>query len=262
MMQIIDFSKLNPQRLNTTIAEMGMVDFNNLPFPAILEQLGVWSDRKTEENFPPQQLSGRIDLSEEIQQLRRNKKIVDVIGPIKIPKGTSVCFSTLLGTGPKVYLMQYIEVAKIFCRSSSDLRFIVWLEDTLTTLKHGWDASMKQRAVDLYTSFFKVEFPECEIIISSRIAPIGVPRSFTEKLRNITAEEFISALPFHMRNTMFIKTLDIVHFVWNCYLLHCFPGIYLAGANNKRHFQLFRKVSGQQITAVLLPLGSENLANN
>lgn len=260
-MQIIDFSKLDPQHLNTTVAEMGIADFNNLPFPAILEQLGMWSDRKTEENFPSQQLFGKIDLSADIQQLRKDKKIVDAIGPTKVPRGTPVCFSTLLGTGPKAYLRQYAEVAKILCRPSNGLRFVIWLEDTLTTLKYGWDASVKQQAVDLYASFFKVEFPECEIIISSEIAPVGVPRSFTEKLGNITAEEFISALPFHMRNTMFIKTLDIVHFVWNCYLLHRFPGIYLAGANNKRHFQLFRKVSGQQTTAVLLPLGSENLAN-
>lgn len=262
MMQIIDFSKLDPQRLNTTMSEMGMADFNNLPFATILEQLGIWSDRKTEENFPPQQLSGKTNLSVDIQQLRQDKKVVDTIGPIKIPRGTLVCFSTLLGTGPKVYLAQYIEVAKILCQSSNDLRFVVWLEDTLTTLKHGWDASMKQRAVDLYASFFRIAFPACEIIVSSETAPVGVPRSFTEKLNNITAEEFISALPFHMRNTMFIKTLDIVHFVWNCYLLHRFPGIYLTGANNKRHFQLFRKVSGHQITAVLLPLGSEKLANH
>lgn len=260
-MQIIDFLKLDSQRLNTTMAEMGMADFNNLPFPAILERLEMQSDRKTEENFPPQQLSGKIDLSADIQQLRQDKKVVDAIGPTKIPRGTSVCFSTLIGTGPKVYLRQYIEVAKILCRPSNGLRFVVWLEDTLTTLKYGWDASVKQRALDAYASFFRVEFPECEIIISSETAPDGVPKSFAEKLGNITTEEFVSALPFHMRSTMFIKTLDIVHFVWNCYLLHHFPGIYLAGANSKRHFQLFRKVSDQQITAVLLPLGSENLAN-
>lgn len=258
-MQIIDFLKLDPQCLNTTVAEMGMADFNNLPFPAILEQLGMWSDRKTEENFPPQQLSGKIDLSADIQQLRQDKKVVDAIGPTKIPGGTPVCFSTLLGTGHKAYLRQYIEVAKILCRSSNGLRFVVWLEDTLTTLKYGWDASVKQRAIDTYASFFKVEFPECEIIISSETAPVGVPRSFIEKLGNITAEEFISALPFHMRNTMFIKTLDIVHFVWNCYLLHRLSGIYLAGANNKRHFQLFRKIVGPKVTAILLPLGSESI---
>jgi len=261
MMQIIDFLRLDPQRLNMTMVEMGMADFNNLPFPAILECLGMWSDRKTEENFPPQRLSEKIDLSTDIQQLRKDGKVADTIGPTKVPKGTPVCFSTLLGTGPKAYLRQYIEVAKILCRPSSGLRFVIWLEDTLTTLKYGWDASAKQRAIAVYASFFKIECPECEIIISSEIAPIGVPKNFTEKLGNITAEEFISALPFHMRNPMFIKTLDIVHFVWNCYLLHRFPGIYLAGVNNKRHFQLFRKVSGQQITAILSPLGSENLAN-
>jgi len=260
-MQIIDFLKLDSQRLNTTMAELGMADFNNLPFPAILERLEMQSDRKTEDNFPSQLLSKKIDLLADIQQLRQAKKVVDAFGPTKIPIGTSVCFSTLIGTRPKAYFRQYIEVAKILCRSSNGLRFVVWLEDTLTTLKYGWDASVKQRALDAYASFFKVEFPECEIIISSKTAPDGVPQSFAEKLGNITTEEFISVLPFHMRNTMFIKTLDIVHFVWNCYLVHHFPGIYLAGVNSKRHFQLFRKVSDRQITAILLPLGSENPAN-
>lgn len=260
-MLLIDFAKLNHQCLNSTMVDMGMADFANLPFPVVVERLGLGSERTIEEYFPTQEESVKVNLSTTIQTLRQQKKIIDVIGSTKISRETPVCFSTLIGTGPKAYLMQYIEVAKILCRSPNGLRFVIWLEDTLTTLKHDWDTSMKQRAVDLYTSFFKVEFPECEIIISSEIAPVGIPRSFTEKLRNITTEEFISALPFHMRNMMFIKTLDIVHFVWNCYLLHRFPGIYLAGVNNKRHCQLFRKVSGQQITAVLLPLGSENPVN-
>lgn len=258
-MQIIDFLRLDPQRLNTAVVEMGMADFNNLPFPAILEYLGIWSDRKTEENFPSQQLSEKIDLSADIQQLRKDGKVADTIGPTKVPKGTPVCFSTLLGTGPKAYLRQYIEVAKILCKPSIGLRFVIWLEDTLTALKYGWDASVKQRAIDAYASFFKIEFPECEIIISSETAPVGVPKSFTEKLGNITAEEFISALPFHLRNPMFVKTLDVVHFVWNCYVLYRLPGVHLAGITNKRHFQLFRKVVGTKVTAILLPLGSESV---
>lgn len=209
----------------------------------------------------PQQPGGKIDLSGRIQALRQRKKIVDAIGPTKISSNMPICFSTFVGIKPKEYLKQYVEVAKILCEPFRELQFVVWLEDTLTVLKNGWDASMTQKAVDAYRAFFRKEFPDSQVLLSSEVAPIGIPQSFTEKLFVITAEEFLSALPFHLRNPMFVKTLDIVHFVWNCYLLYKLPGVYLAGINNKRHFQLFRKVSDQKITAILLPLGSENLAN-
>lgn len=260
-MQIIDFLKLDCQRLNATMTEIGMADFSNLPFLTLVERLGMGSDRLTEESFPIQQCLGKINLSESIQQLHKDKEVADVIGPTKISKGAPVCFSTLLGTKPKAYLRQYIEVARILCKSSSGLRFIVWLEDTLTTLKNGWSVSTTRDSVEVYKAFFDREFPGCQIMISSEIAPAGVPQSFAEKFSAITTEEFLSALPFHLRNPMFVKTLDIVHFAWNCYLLHRLEGVHLGGINNKRHFQLFRKVVGQHITAILLPLGSENFAN-
>lgn len=261
-MQIIDFLKLDCQCLNMTMAEIGMADFNNLPFLTLVEQLRLCSDRLTEESFPTQQCLGKINLSGSIQQLYSDKKVADVIGPTKISKGAPVCFSTLLGTKPKAYLRQYIEVARILCKPSSGLRFVVWLEDTLTTLKNGWSASTTRNSVEAYKTFFDREFPECQIMLSSEIASVGVPQSFAEKISAITVEEFLSALPFHLRYPMFVKTLDIVHFAWNCYFLYRLGGVHLGGINNKRHFQLFRKVSGQQITAILLPLGSENLANH
>lgn len=260
-MQIIDFAKLNCQRLNVAMVDMGMADFNNLPFPKILERLDLSSYRITEEWFPARQPSGKIDLSGRIQALRQQNKIVDAIGPTKISSNMPICFSTFVGIKPKEYLKQYIDVAKILCGSSCGLQFVVWLEDTLTVLKNGWNASMAQKAADAYGAFFRKEFPDSQVLLSSEVAPIGIPQSFAEKLSAITAEEFLSALPFHLRNPMFVKTLDVVHFAWNCYLLHRLPGVYLAGINNKQHFQLFRKVSDQKITAILLPLGSENLAN-
>lgn len=258
-MQIIDFLKLDCQRLNATMTEIGMADFSNLPFLTLVERLGMDSDRLTKESFPIQQCIGKINLSESIQHLRKDGKVADIIGPTKISKGTSVCFSTLLGTKPKAYLRQYIEVAKILCKPSGGLRFVVWLEDTLTTLKNGWSASTTRDSVEAYKTFFDKEFPECQIILSSEIAPVGIPRSFAEKFSVITTEEFLSALPFHLRNPMFVKTLDVVHFVWNCYVLDRLQGVHLAGITNKRHFQLFRKVVGTQVTAILLPLGSESV---
>lgn len=258
-MQIIDFLKLDCQRLNATMTEIGMADFSNLPFPTLVERLGMGSNRLTEESFPIQQCLGKINLSESIQQLRKDKKVTDVIGPTKIAKGAPICFSTLLGIKPKVYLRQYIEVARILCESSNGLGFTVWFEDTLTTLKNSWSVSATRESVEAYKTFFDKEFPGCQIMISSEIAPVGVPQSFAEKLSAITTEEFLSALPFHLRNPMLVKTLDIVHFVWNCYLLHRIGGVHLGGINNKRHFQLFRKVVGTQVTAILLPLGSESV---
>jgi len=258
-MQIIDFLKLDCQRLNMSMNEIGMADFSNLPFLTLVEQLGLCSDRMTEENFPIQQCLGKINLSESIQRLHKDKKVADVIGPTKISKGAPVCFSTLLGSKPKAYLRQYIEVARILCKPSSGLRFVVWLEDTLTTLKNGWSASTTRDSVEAYKTFFDREFPECQIMLSSEVASVGVPQSFAEKFSAITVEEFLSALPFHLRNPMFVKTLDVVHFVWNCYVLDRLQGVHLAGITNKRHFQLFRKVVGTQVTAILLPLGSESV---
>ncbi len=260
-MQIIDFQKLDCQRLDMNMGEMGMVDFGNLPFLTLVEQLRLGSDRPTEESFPIQQCLGKINLSESIQWLREDKKVADVIGPTKISKDASICFSTFLGTKPKAYLRQYIEVAKILCKSSSGLGFVVWLEDVLTTLKNGWSVSTTRDSVEAYKTFFNREFPGCQIMLSSEIAPVGIPQSFAEKFSAITTKEFLSALPFHLRNPMFVKTLDIVHFAWNCYLLYRLRGAHLGGINNKRHFQLFRKVVGQYITAILFPLGSENFAN-
>ena len=257
-MLLIDFTKLNTQRLMATMAEMGITDFSNLPFLTIIEQLDLGSNKVVEEYFSPQYLGSKIDLSKTIQLLKHQKKIVDTIGPIKISSNIPVCFSTFVNLKPKEYLKQYVEVAKILCGPSKKLRFVVWLEDTLTILKNGWDTSTIQHAVDVYKAFFLEGFPESQVLISSEVTPVGIPQSFTEKLSTITSKEFLSVLPFHLRNPMFIKTLDIVHFAWNCYLLHRMPGIYLAGITNKRHFQLFRKVIGQQITAILLPLGSEN----
>lgn len=257
-MQLVDFAKLNHLCLNATMTDMGMADLKNLPFPIILDRLGLGSNRLTREHFPTQQRTGKIDISEGIQALKQQKKIVDIIGPTKISSSIPICFSTFMGLKPKEYLGQYVEVAKILCKSSNELRFVVWIEDILTILENDWDASTAQQAVNAYKTFFSEELPESKMMISSEIAPIGIPQGFSEKLSVITTEEFLSVLPFHLRNPMFVKTLDIVHFVWNCYLLHRFPGVYLAGINNKRHFQLFRKVVGQQITAILLPLGSEN----
>jgi len=258
-MQIIDFAKLNRQCLNVTMADVGMVDFNNLPFPVILERLNLGSDRATEEWFPTQQATDKIDLSGSIQTLRQQRKIVDAIGPTKISSNMPICFSTFVGIKPKEYLKQYVEVTRILCESSNKLRFVVWLEDTLTILKNGWNASTAQQAVNAYKAFFSKEFLECQMILSSEIAPVGIPQSFAKKISVITTEEFLSALPFHLRNPMFVKTLDIVHFVWNCYVLYRLSGVHLAGITNKRHFQLFRKVVGTKVTAILLPLGSESV---
>ena len=258
-MQLIDFAKLNHQCLNVTMADMGMADFNDLPFPVVLEQLDLGSNRVTEEYFPTQQPANKIDLSGSIQTIRQQRKIVDAIGPTKISSNMPICFSTFVGIKPKEYLKQYVEVAKILCVPSNKLRFVVWIEDTLTILKNGWNASTAQQAVDAFKAFFSKEFSECQMILSSEIAPIGIPQSFAEKLSVITTEEFLSALPFHLRNPMFVKTLDVVHFVWNCYILYRLPGVHLAGITNKRHFQLFRKVVGTKVTAILLPLGSESV---
>lgn len=256
-MLLIDFAKLNHQRLNMTMADLGITDFSNLPFTAILERLELGSSRIVEEFFPSQPDLGKVDLSPMIHFLLRNKKITDVIGSTKISLGMPICFSTFVSPIFKEYLKQYVEVMKILYQSSCDLSLVTWLEDTMSILKNDWQISEAQRAIGVYTNFFSQELPYCRIMLSSQAAPMGIPQDFIQKLTCVNIEEFLSILPFHLRSPIFVKVLDIVHFSWNCYILNRLSGVYLVGVNNKRHFQLFRKVVGSKITAILLPIGSE-----
>lgn len=257
-MLLIDFTKLDPQYLGINMVDLGMADFKNLPFPTIIQKLGLESDKDAEEYFPTPPALENVNIATALQKLREQKKIVDVIGPSKIPRDMPIGFSTLLGKTPKAYLKTYIEVAKILCKTSPYSGFVVWLEDTLSAQKNGWDANASQQSIEAYQRFFATEFPESRILVSSQIAPLGIPADFLEKFSELSTAEFLSVLPFHLRNPMFIKTLDVVHFVWNCYVLYRLSCVSLAGINNKRHFQLFRKVLDSKMTTILVPLGSES----
>lgn len=260
-MFVIDLNKLNSERLNATLAEIGITELNNLTLSDILDHLQLSSEVATiTEHFPNQEYGGRVDLSASIQELRTSHLIADVIGPTNVRNRASVCFSTLLGLHPKEYLNQYTAVARSLCNTNRELNFVVWLEDTLARLMGGWEDSIVQQAVEAYQHFFKQEQPVIQIFISSQVAPCGLPVEFVEeKLHLVNTETLLSMMPFHLRKPMFIKVFDVIHFAWNCYLLYRYPCIHLAGINNKRHFQVFRKVVGQHLTAILLPLGSEDL---
>lgn len=260
-MLIVDFTKLTSEQVNMTMQQAGISDLNHLSLLTVLKYLKLGSNKVPQEYFPARKQlghTGHISIQAEIQELRKVKKIIDVIGPIKVQRGTPVCFSTLVSLHPKTYLNQYIEIARILCKENTGLCFTVWLEDTFTALKKRWSKATTLKAVNAYQTFFTNEFPRLQLLVSSEIAPLGIPRSFAEeKLSSITGKEFLSVMPFHLRHPMFVKVLDVVHFAWNCYVLYRYPGIYLAGINNKRHFQLFRKIIGENITAVLVPLFPE-----
>lgn len=258
-MLLIDFAKLNAGCLGTTLADRGMTDLNHLSFPTILEKLQLGSNRDPTEYFPTTPPNDRIDFSSKLIALKQQKAILDIIGPAKIAANIPVCFTTFVALRPKTYLRQYVEVARVLCGDANQLRFNVWLEDILPRHKNSWSESTTQQAVDAFKAFFAQEFPAGQIMLSSQIAPAGIPKWFAENLTTITTEDFLSALPFHLRNPMFIKTFQVVHFTWNCYLLHRWPGVYLGGINNKRHFQIFRKVAGTNVTVILLPLGTESV---
>ena len=256
-MLLIDFAKLNCQCLNTTMAEKGLVDFDNLSLLTVLDQLSLGSNKIVREYFPVQQESKNTNLSVNVKILRQKRKIVDVMGSLKNPENMSIYFSTMVGIKPKEYLKQYIGVAKVLCNSSSKLKFVLWFEDSLTCLKKDWGILIIQQAINSYKKFFEKNFSESQILLSSEIIPRGIPQSFAENISEIMINELLSILPFHLRNPKFVKIFDLVHFVWNSYLFYRLPGIYLVGINNKRHFQLFRKIIRQKLTAVFLPLGSE-----
>jgi len=260
-MQLIDFTNLDQQYLNSSMADIGVKDFNNLSLLTILKQLNLGSDKTTKECFPIQDFDNKVNISSTIRILKQEKKIVDSIGPIEVPLNIPIYFLTLIGLKPKKYLYQYTEVVKILSGILSNSRFIVWLEDTLTILKNNWDDLTMQKSIEKYKNFLNKKGLKHKILLSSKVAPIGIPREFIEKLKKITFNEFLSVIPFHRRSPILIKVMDIVHFIWNCYVLYRLPGIHLGGINNKRHFQLFRKIIGQQITVILLPLCSERFIN-
>jgi hypothetical protein len=256
-MLIIDFEKLTIERANMTLQEVGVVDFKHLPLLIILESLELGSNKMSQEYFPIHKKSGVVDIRDNIRELRLSKRVSDVIGPLRIPRGTPVCFSTFVSLHPKAYIKQYIDIGYTLCTKETGLIFTVWLEDTIPAFKNRWDRKTTNEAVKAYQIRFAEEAQEY-LLVSSEVIPHGIPRSFAEeKFSNISGEEFLSVMPFHLRQPRFVRILDIIHFAWNCYVIYRYPGVYLAGISNKRHFQLFRKVIGKDFTVLLVPLFPE-----
>ncbi|MBU4010419.1 MAG: hypothetical protein KJ882_06605 [Proteobacteria bacterium] len=261
-MLIVDFKKLGCEYADVKIAEIGMTNLNNLSFLDIIERLGLASDAVVMEKFPVQKKAPHINISVNIQKLRQAEKIIDAIGSPKLTKETPVCFSTLVNLQPKLYLEHYIDIAHSLCNNETQLSFTVWLEDRFSALKNKWDEITIQESLEAYRQFFIKEFPQTQILVSSEVVANGIPLDFAEeKFDSIDGEEFLSLIPFHLRNPMLIKVLDVVHFAWNCYVIYRYPGLYLTSINNKRHFQVFRKIVGKDLTVLLTTVFPE-IKNN
>lgn len=258
-MLIIDFKKLSPERTRLSLKELGMPNFNNMSLLNILKNLQLYSNIKSREHFPLFEQSGKINIETSIQRLKSSGKIIEVIGPVIYQKRIPVCFSTFLSLQPKIYLRNYIDIAKTLCTENPDLYFTVWFEDRLSVLKNDWDTEIVTKALDIYYKFFKSRISQVQFLRSTQVAPDGIPMSFAvEKFSSLKGKDFLSIMPFHLRHPNLIRVFDLVHFAWNCYILYRYSAIYLAGINTKYHFQLFRKVLGIPITVILVPLGPES----
>jgi hypothetical protein len=85
---------------------------------------------------------------------------------------------------------------------------------------------------------------------------MGIPYNFGKNyLRNISIEDMLQIMPFHKRVLPEVDLIDILHFCWNLYEIYLFPGIYLAGINSKRNFEIFKRIlNDKRITILFLPI--------
>ena len=259
---LLDLKRLDPTVASKNLKEMGLSAFNSLTFLDIIRCLNLSSDSSGFSAIPPTHNDRqRSDLSVEVENLKHQGRITDVIGSLKFCGPPSLWFSTLVFQRPKAYLSQYADIVNDLLALNNDLSFNVWLEDRYSEIAFNYTPDEKKVSVKAYETFFRSTCPSAKIMVCSESGIDGVPMEFAvEKFSLISAEEFLSALPFHKRQPISVKVLDVVHFAWNCYIMHHCPGIHLAGTSSKRHFQLFRKVLGKQVSVILVPMGSAEFA--
>ena len=259
-MLALDWRIFDRDKANATLLQAGIKDMTELPISQILNDLHLGSNSTVEERFPEESVDKgkRIDISSHIHELICQGLVKDVIGTLKPCHGSRIYFPTLVSPTPRKYLAQYVEVAKRLCEEHGRLSFTVWLEDRLSVINNDWNTEIIREAVGIFRDYFTREIPICKLLVSSDIS-VGISVDFANTyLAKVNGRDLFSILPYRLRYPWSTRVLDVVHFTWMCYLAQKCPGIHLAGANNKRHYQIFRsKVAGKDLTVLLFKLGSE-----
>lgn len=255
MMAISLRSAIEDRRaLLTPLSRYGVVDLDQTLLIDLIGRLGLGSaEAENRSKVSPPPTSEVFSLERSFAKLKNEKQITETIGPAKFKGHVPIYFATLLSVSPKPYIQAYQEVANELIQREGCV-YSVWLEDSFSRLYRGWDEDTTQTAISAYERYLRSMSDKTEILVSSGSGMPGVPQEFLEsRLSGFTLGEFKELLPFHQRNPELITALDVVHFCWNCYVVTKLPGIHLVGANTKRHYQLFRKLSDGRVTVVLIP---------
>jgi hypothetical protein len=260
MMLALDWRILDRNKALSTIQEAGIEEIRGLSISEILDALHLGSTADTQESFPKNSTdkSSQVDISTCVSDLKLRNVVRDVIGTLKFHSGSRMYFSTLVSMCPREYLLHYVEVAKRLQKECGELTFTVWLDDRLSVINNDWHTGNIQKGVDIFRDYFIGKDPNCNLLVSSQVSA-GIPLDFANSyLSKVTGGDLISILPYRLRYPWSTRIIDVAHFAWMCYLAQRCPGIHFAGANNKRHYQIFRsKVAGKGLTVLLFKLGSE-----
>lgn len=266
---VINFNhlqKLSNLRL-VLVPGFSETNFNSdINFADFLESLEIWSLPCSE---APNNLRNYLKKSDCLQKqdhnlldyiklCRQRGLIKDSLGIKKNCRFNQLIFSGLVGSGPKPYLAMYLFFAQGVKKKISLFRFIIHLEDSLPRLLS--DKSYKFKPVDMYRGYIdRFRIADKVILTSTLFKQLLVPMEFTrEYFANLLLDDFLSVLPFHNRQSNFILLSDILHFVWQVYFIHFYPGIYLTSINSKREFLVFRKCLSKQLPVIFFPIAPEN----
>jgi len=244
-MFLVDFEKLgNIQSLEIDKEEKRSV-FD------ILDSLSYKSenDQIKERSLP----AYTIDLSNEIDKLLQEKLIVECLGK-KRNLSCNIYFSSIYKS-PEIYHNAYFKAMQIIEQGEKNARTYFWLEDSILFFSTKEVADRK--VIDEYEKIIIENGAHCDTLLCSQVInSAGIPYTFADKyLRNVLLEDILQTIPFHKRVLPKVLLIDILHFCWNLYEIYLFPGIYLAGINSKRNFEIFRRIlNDKQIAILFFPI--------
>jgi hypothetical protein len=253
-MLALDWSKLDQTRATTTLYNTGVGSIDKLTLSQILTELNLGSREEAREHFPERSIdrSRSVNIADCVNALTRAGLVKDIIGSRKLYHGSNIYFLTLVSPDIKQYLWRYVEIITYLRKECNGLNFLVWLEDQLSVMKDGRNEQEIKASIEAYRNFFSQAIQDSKILVSSEVSN-GIPIEFANThLAKLTGNDLLSLLPYYYRNPKSTSVLDIVHFAWMCYLIQKCPGIHLTGANTNRQYQLYHRISGGNMTALLV----------
>lgn len=245
---------LKQSTVTDTLSLAEFIELLGLKSPANKELSSNIFGNLSQEEFPPV----KSDLLGLVELAKREGLIRDFIGIGRKVKNTRIIFSSVVGRKPKPHLAMYLLFINRLKRELSDFEFIVHLEDWFMSnfLPRSVDLDSKSKYMEYIKRFCGADV----IITTSSITTKAIPQRFIQdSLSQVTLEDFISVLPFTKHSLDNIRLYDLLHLVWNAYLVSTLRGIYLTNINSKREFLIFRKALGGNPPTVFFPSAPESI---